>query len=123
MRDTDADWRAIAQYEPHNGVLTNPQFLSANLTPAAIESFYEGGVADLAFVVGRLRSRWPDFAPKTAVDFGCGVGHLVFAMRTYTDHVTGVNIASAIFDVARARAVEVRLDGVAFGHDIPAAFD
>ena len=123
MRDTDADWRAIAEHEPHYGVITNPQFLSANLTPEAVEAFYHGGVADMAFIVERLRSRWPAFAPRTAVDFGCGVGRLVFAMRAHAEQVTGVDIAPAMLDVARARAAETGAEGVAFGDTAPDVTD
>jgi SAM-dependent methyltransferase len=107
MRDTDADWRSLAEAEPHFGVISNDRFLASNLTPQAIEDFFAGGREDVDFLVGELRRRWPDFAPRTATDFGCGVGRVSLAMLEYAPHVTGVDIAPAMLRVAADRAAKV----------------
>ena len=121
MRDTDADWRSISEREPHFGVLATPEFLRANLTPEAVETFYRSGVSTMAFVADRLQRRSSGFAPKSAVDFGCGVGRLTFAMRNYADEVSGVDVAPAMLEIARARARTTGVEGVTFGETPPSS--
>jgi predicted TPR repeat methyltransferase len=123
LRDTDADWRSIGEDEPYYGVLTDSKFRRANLTPEAIEAFYASGVGDVHFIVDRIRGKWPDFAPSLAVDFGCGVGRLVFPMRAYAATVVGVDVAPAMLEVAQARATDIGVDGVAFTDVAPEGSD
>jgi SAM-dependent methyltransferase len=104
MRDTDADWKKIAELHPHYGVLTNPAYHPSQLTDESLEKFYAGGHVDVDFVVKQLRGRWPDFAPRVAIDFGCGVGRLAVPMCKYADEVTGVDIAPGMLEVARGYA-------------------
>jgi len=103
QRDTDADWRKLGETNPYWGVITHPDFLKENLTPEAVERFYESGrhyidqiAADLAKLTG---------APPSgrALDFGCGVGRLAEAMTAYAQRVTGLDISPGMLEVARSR--------------------
>src|SRR5512140_2314417 len=102
QRDTDADWRKLGETNPYWGVITHPDFLQENLTPEAVDRFYESGrhyidqvAADLAKLTG---------APPSgrALDFGCGVGRLAEAMTAYAQRVTGLDISPGMLEVARS---------------------
>ncbi len=119
-RDTDRDWRIISEHDPYFGVLTNNRYLTANLTPEVVEEFYETGRADVARTVEILRAFDPDFAPEVAVDFGCGVGRLVFAMADHANRVIGVDVAEPMLEVARQRARDLGIQNTEWATTLPA---
>lgn len=104
MRDTDADWAQIAASEPFYGVLTDPAFLSGNMTDEALARFWSSGGPDIGWQVDLLQAHYGPFAPRTALDFGCGVGRLTRAMAPFADTVYGVDVAPAMLDIARRHA-------------------
>jgi SAM-dependent methyltransferase len=119
-RDTDDDWRIIATHQPFYGVLANERYYTHLLTPDAKEEFYASGVADIDYVAGTLAAlNGGHFAPTTALDFGCGVGRLTFAMAKYAPSVIGVDVADAMLDVARREAMERGVAGIELQDDLP----
>lgn len=106
MRNTDADWAQIAATEPYFGVLTDPAFLSGNMTQEALTRFWSSGGPDIGWQVDVLKAHYGDFAPATALDFGCGVGRLTRAMAPLAGTVYGVDVAPAMLDIARRNAPE-----------------
>jgi SAM-dependent methyltransferase len=120
-RDTDRDWDIIATHQPFFGVLASEQFLMANLTPAVKDAFYETGRSDIEHIVAMLsRLGRGSFAPSRALDFGCGVGRLTFAMTKYAPHVVGVDVAQGMLDVAAREAEERGIAGLELRTDLPA---
>lgn len=120
-RDTDDDWNVIATHQPFFGVLANEQYFMHNLTPEAKQEFYATGEADIDHVVRTLAAlNGGHFAPKTALDFGCGVGRLTFAMAKHVESVVGVDVAEGMLDVARREAAERGVSGIELRNDLPA---
>ncbi len=119
-RDTDSDWRKIGAEQPFWGVLSGEQYRRENLTDAALLDFYRSGHDDIALVVERATrclGDWP--APRRALDFGCGVGRLAFAMTQYAGEVLGYDVSPAMLAQAQAQA-ETRGDAtVAFTDQWP----
>lgn len=73
--DTDRDWEQYGRQDPYFGVLTHEQFHRKDMTVRAREEFFATGVQHVAHVFDGIRTHLsPDFAPKAALDFGCGVG-------------------------------------------------
>jgi SAM-dependent methyltransferase len=106
-RDTDADWRQLGQTEPYWGVLSHPDFLSQNITPEAIERFYESGLPYMATIAEALTKLTGQAPRGRALDFGCGVGRLAEAMCAYAGEVTGLDISPGMLALARARGSKV----------------
>ena len=119
MRDTDADWQSMAESEPFYSVLTSEEFLSARLDQAAIDRFYASGETDICWVFDKLTYHFGAFEPKSALDFGCGVGRLTFAMARRASSVTGVDIAPAMVDHANKRCAQLGQANVRFQTEIP----
>ncbi len=102
VRDTDADWRELGRHEPYWGVISHPEFLSENITPEGIESFYLSGrqyIAEMIETLTRLTGQVPS---GPALDFGCGVGRLAEAMAEHVP-TTGLDISPGMLEVARKR--------------------
>ncbi len=112
---TDVDWIKIGEDEPFYGVLTNPSFLKENLSAENLYEFWQSGVGDVDFFLSVLRKHFGDFYPKSAIDFGCGVGRLTRAIAEHVDKVTGVDVAPGMLAQAQLYAP----DNATFSHDIP----
>jgi 2-polyprenyl-3-methyl-5-hydroxy-6-metoxy-1,4-benzoquinol methylase len=119
MRDTDADWHVLAETEPFYWVSTSEEFLSANLDQAAIDRFYASGELDISRVFDKLTCHFGAFEPKSALDFGCGVGRLTFPMARRAASVTGVDIAPAMLAHANKRCEQLRQANVRFQTEMP----
>ena len=120
IRDTDADWDIIAKHEPFFGVLADDRFRRDNLTPAAQDEFYETGRRDIEHVARVLASLNGNvFAPTSAIDFGCGVGRLTFAMTEYANRVVGVDVAAGMREIAEREATAREIAGIELRADLP----
>lgn len=103
-RDTDADWRRLAETEPYWAVLNSPDFKRGALNAEAIEAFYASGRQHMAKVAADLSQlTGAPLKVRSALDFGAGVGRLTEAMTAYADEVTGCDVAPGMLEAARAR--------------------
>jgi len=114
-RDTDADWEEIGRTNPYYGVLTDPRFKSDQLTDEALADFFRSGEHGIAYEANRLKARHSDFEPRSALDFGCGVGRLTRALAARTGDAFGVDISDSMLAEARRNVPE----GAAFGRELP----
>jgi SAM-dependent methyltransferase len=120
VRDTDADWNLIATHQPYFGVLANERYLAENLTPQAIDEFYESGQADIDHVIAILeRVSGGEVAPPRALDFGCGAGRLTLAMAKHAQWVVGVDVAEGMLRVAREQAAARKVGNVELRTALP----
>ena len=95
-RSTD-DWNTLGETEPFFAVLTEERFLRNRMSDADREAFFASGEADVA----RLFDLIPGLAPKSALDFGCGVGRLTRALAKRVERVVGVDAAPSMLRLAR----------------------
>lgn len=115
VRDTDLDWSVLSSREPFFGVIAAPEFLRENLDDAAREDFFASGVADVGHYFGEMRRRFAGFDPRSALDFGCGVGRLTRALCDRTGDAVGVDIAEGMLLEARRAS----RDGLHFVNSMP----
>jgi SAM-dependent methyltransferase len=90
------DWNTLGETEPFFAVLTEERFLRERMSDADREAFFASGEADVATIFDLI-----DFAPKSALDFGCGVGRLTRALAKRVDRVAGVDAAESMLRLAR----------------------
>jgi len=114
MRDTNADWEAIATTEPYYGVLANERFLRANLNSGSKEEFFASGRSDVEFVLKMAPGK-----KGSALDFGCSVASLSLALAPHFDEVTGVDVSETMLAEARANARLRGADNVRFADALP----
>ena len=114
-RDTDADWEEIGRTNPYYRVLTDTRFKSDQLTDEALADFFRRGEHGIAHEAKRLKARHPDFEPRSALDFGCGVGRLTRALAVRTGDAFGVDISESMLAEARRNVPA----GAAFGRELP----
>lgn len=109
-RDTDADWRRLAETEPYWAVLSSPDFKRDALGDESLDAFYASGRNQIADAVAALAGlTGAPLKVRAALDFGCGVGRLAEAMTAYADQVTGYDIAPGMLKAARARPLGAKI--------------
>jgi SAM-dependent methyltransferase len=96
---SSADWESLAQQEPFFAVLTDERFLGERMSEEDRTAFFASGEADIAHLFDLIAQ--PDFAPKSALDFGCGVGRLTRALAKRIERVAGVDVAPSMLRIAR----------------------
>jgi Trans-aconitate methyltransferase len=106
MRDRSSqDWENLAQQEPFFAVLTEDRFLRDRMSDDDREAFFASGDADIAHLFDLIYSPGspgsPGFAPRSALDFGCGVGRLTRALTKRVGRVSGVDVAPSMLRIAR----------------------
>jgi SAM-dependent methyltransferase len=96
MRRYTDDWDELARREPYYAVLTEPRFLSDAMDEEQRRAFFATGEADVERLLGIA-----GLTPRTALDFGCGVGRLTRALAKRVERVTGCDVSPRMLELAR----------------------
>lgn len=109
--NTDYEWEIWGKKDPYFGVLTDDKYRSKNITEVAKTDFFESGAIHVRHVLSVCRKHFdPDFIPKRALDFGCGVGRLIIPLAAIADEVVGLDISEAMLTEARGNCKEYRVE-------------
>jgi SAM-dependent methyltransferase len=110
---TDIAWEEWGRRDPYFGVITDPKFRSADLNELAKREFFESGATHVHGVLATIRKHIdPDFAPKSVLDFGCGVGRMLGAFAKIADDVVGLDVSSSMLQEAQRNCDEHLLRNV-----------
>ncbi len=113
MRWLELEWEKQGKKDPYFGVLSDEKFRTRQIDAAARAEFFESGerhVAACFEIVQRCLA--PSFAPRRALDFGCGVGRLVIPLARRCREVVGVDVSPAMLAEARRNCDENGLGNV-----------
>ncbi|MFM1988717.1 MAG: hypothetical protein RJA99_1674 [Pseudomonadota bacterium] len=99
---TDAQWEAWGLRDAYFGVLTDERFRSSMLNDVSRRAFFDSGRAHVDFLFDVCRERVQSgFAPRRALDFGCGVGRVAIPLAERVEAVVGVDISPAMLAEAQ----------------------
>ena len=107
---TDKDWERLAAEDPYFAVITRNQYRRGRLDENALDEFFDSGRAHAEQVMQTIRAKLaPDFHPRRALDFGCGVGRVLIPLASMCESVVGVDVSQSMLLEAgkncRARGV------------------
>ncbi|MEO6394113.1 MAG: methyltransferase domain-containing protein, partial [Pyrinomonadaceae bacterium] len=112
-KNSDQNWETYGKDNPYFGVLSDEKFMRAQLDEQAIDEFFATGETHIAEVMATIDHHLAaDFSPKRCLDFGCGVGRLVFPLAQRFGFVTGVDISPSMLAEARKNADGLGLTNV-----------
>ncbi len=110
---SDRAWQQWGDQDPYFAVLTDASLHRERLTPEALEAFFRSGEAHVRGVVEDIRRHLdPAFAPRRALDFGCGVGRLLLPLAAMAEEAVGVDVARGMLDEAGRLAAARGLSNV-----------
>jgi SAM-dependent methyltransferase len=120
---SDKEWERIGRKEPFYGVWTDESFLTALRDDQAEERFWLSGERHIQsvfhFVWAHLK---PNFSPRNALDFGCGVGRITIPMAEKCVEVLGVDVSTSMLDVAQKQLTEKSIGNVSLAHSSDGLF-
>jgi 2-polyprenyl-3-methyl-5-hydroxy-6-metoxy-1,4-benzoquinol methylase len=113
MSATDAAWEAWGKADPYFGVLTDARFRRENLDEDARRAFFESGAGHIQIVLSIIQ-RYVDasYAPKRALDFGCGVGRVLIPLARISEEVVGLDVSPSMIAEAKANCDAAQLSNV-----------
>ncbi len=115
MKYADRAYDRVGQTEPYFGVITLNRFCRSNLDAAAMREFFETGETHVALVLKTIRQRIaPNFKPRRALDFGCGVGRILIPLAREAREAVGVDVSDAMMAEAARNCRERNLSNVSF---------
>ncbi len=115
MRKTDRDWTILGEKDPYWGVISHDQYRQGKLSKEGIKQFYESGVRHVELIMRTIRSRLDArFAPRTALDFGCGVGRVTIPLARHCESVLGLDVSPGMVKRAQERCACENITNAAF---------
>ncbi len=101
-RKSDKEWEKLGQDDPYFGVISMDRFRKEQLDDDTRAAFFDSGTEHVQYVIDTIKKDIaPDFAPKRALDFGCGVGRCTLPMARLVENVVGVDVSDSMLKEAR----------------------
>lgn len=115
MSTAQEKWEYFGENDPYWAVSTYDKFKSEQIGDSAKIEFFQSGEVQIECVWGQiLRHFDANFSPNNALDFGCGVGRLVFPLASHAKTVYGVDISRPMLVEAQANAEKKGISNVIF---------
>jgi SAM-dependent methyltransferase len=115
LRDSDVEWEKFGRTDPYYGVLSCERFHIDKMDDDSLADFFESGQRQIDFILETIRSSIdPEFAPRRALDFGCGVGRCAIALARACETVTGVDVSNSMLREAEKRSAEQSIKNLRF---------
>lgn len=92
-------WRDWGTVNPLYGILTDPRYRHGG----SLQEFFDTGEGTVEAVLEQAEAAGLYVRNGAALDFGCGIGRLTFALAKRFDHVTGVDASPTML----AKAAEL----------------
>jgi ubiquinone/menaquinone biosynthesis C-methylase UbiE len=100
--NSDKAWERLGALEPYWAVQGLEELRHENLNKDAITKFLRSGQSHIELVLHHIHTYLDHtFKPRSALDFGCGVGRTLVPLASICDRVVGVDISEAMLQEAR----------------------
>src|SRR5262249_39031000 len=111
--DTDHDWELFGQLDPYWAVVAADCFRKENVNEQTLREFFDWGERHIAWVLETVHSYLDSrFAPRSALDFGCGVGRLLLPLARRCQSAVGVDVADSMLQRVQAHCADAGLTNV-----------
>ncbi|QDU87391.1 Mg-protoporphyrin IX methyl transferase [Pirellulimonas nuda] len=114
--NSDRHWERFGAQDPYYGVLVENDYKSANLSDESRARFFQSGATYVDSAIALVRSKLDaGFRPRSALDFGCGVGRLAIPLAGLAEQVTAIDVSPAMLEEARKNCAARGVTNVSFG--------
>jgi len=108
-------WSRLGHNDPYFSVVTSEQYRIGNMSPDAVERFYDSGQVDVRRVEAAL-SRHGRRLPRdgVCVDYGCGLGRVTLWLARRCKRVIAVDVSEAHLQIAQRELAARGVDNVEY---------
>ncbi len=92
LNELKYSWNTFAETDAMGAVLTGSEWDES--------SFYDSGQAEVDSLMKVIADVYPELKKESALDFGCGLGRLTFALSQHFRRVTGIDISKKMIERA-----------------------
>jgi SAM-dependent methyltransferase len=115
MANTDDSWNKFGKSDPYFGVLSDERYRQSGMTGDLRSEFFGSGERHVETVFATIRAHVdPGFSPRSALDFGCGVGRLAIPLARRIPKVIAADVSDPMLSEAARNCVEQGVDNIAF---------
>lgn len=113
MGNTDKAWQRLGQIDPYFAVLAHPRFREAAIEGDTRHEFFTSGEDHVERLFASIRENLdPEFAPRRALDFGCGVGRVTIPLARRIAQVVAIDVSDSMIDEANKNCEEAGVRNV-----------
>jgi len=106
-------WEAYGATDPYFGVATFERFRSKTLDDETREEFFRTGEDYVDEIWADVKTHLNNnFNPKSAVDFGCGVGRILIPLAKRCESALGLDISQNMLDLTARNCGEQEVSNV-----------
>jgi SAM-dependent methyltransferase len=110
---TDAAWEEWGRRDPYFGVITDPKFRRTEINEGTKREFFESGRAHVEYVMQMIRRHIDaSFAPRSVLDFGCGVGRTLIPFAAAAEAAVGLDVSPSMLKEAQINCDDYRVTNV-----------
>jgi len=110
---TDTAWEEWGQKDPYFGVITDIKYRRSTMNEQNKREFFESGASHVQGMLATIRKHVvPEFAPRTVLDFGCGVGRVLIPFAKIVEEAVGLDVSPSMLVEARRNCDEQQLRNV-----------
>ncbi len=108
-------WEKFGEENPYYAVLTLDKFDNEKMSETVRDEFFKTGFEHINRIWEEIESHFEEnFSPRTALDFGCGVGRLVFPLAQRVEQVAGIDISEKMLEKAAENAEKMGYSNTEF---------
>jgi len=113
MGNTDQSWEKLGKIDPYFSVLAHPRFRAAATDGETRREFFTSGEEHVERLFAIIRENLdPKFAPRRALDFGCGVGRVAIPLARRVEQVVAVDVSDSMLIEANKNCEEAGIRNV-----------
>jgi SAM-dependent methyltransferase len=113
MGNTDRAWKKLGEIDPYYSVLAHPRYRAAATEGEIRREFFMSGEDHIESVFAIIReSLDSEFAPRRALDFGCGVGRVTIPLARRVAQVVGIDVSDSMLNEANKNCEEAGVRNV-----------
>jgi SAM-dependent methyltransferase len=113
MASTDDSWDKLGKTDPYYGVLSRECFRQSSMTDDLRLEFFRSGEEHVRGVFETIRAHIDaDFSPRSALDFGCGVGRIAIPLARRVAKVVAADVSGAMLSEAARNCAEQNVGSV-----------
>ncbi len=111
--NTDKSWEILGKTAPYYGVLTSNKYRDDNINDEAKALFFKSGQEHMIGLLNRVQLKLGTVLKGSALDFGCGVGRLIFPLAELGfSRVVGIDVSESMLKEAKGNAEKFRLRNI-----------